>query len=171
MVTGRYSRPDNMFGTVGLLDMIMKCEVAPSLCPPSTDHFPITTNLLLPQERVDSPPTFNFREVDWDEFKKKLEANLNTAPNPQHINTQEQLTTAIDELTQAIQAMIQENLAKTKPRPDAKRWWNRDLRRMKKELNRLRAISFRNCMLADHPSHEEVRHKSNQYREAIIQAK
>ena len=82
MVTRRYSRLDNVFGTVGLSDMITKCKVAPSLHPPSTDHFPITTNLLLPQERVDSPPTFNFREVDWDEFKKKLEANLNTAPNP-----------------------------------------------------------------------------------------
>jgi hypothetical protein len=42
---------------------------------------------------------------------------------------------------------------------------------MKKELNRLRAISFRFRTLADHPSHEELRTKNMQYGEAIVQAK
>ena len=69
-----------------------------------------------------------------------------------------------EDLTLAIQAMIQENVTKTKPRPDVKRWWNRELRKMKREFNKLRYDSFRN-------SHEELRHKSNQFREEIVQAK
>ena len=57
----------------------------------------------------------------------------------------------------AIQEMIQENVIKTKPRPDTKRWWNGDLRKVKKDLNRLKSVSFRNRAVADHFSHEELR--------------
>ena len=33
MVMGRYSRPDNVFSTIGISDLITSCEVAPSLRP------------------------------------------------------------------------------------------------------------------------------------------
>ena len=59
----------------------------------------------------------------------------------------------------------------SKPRPDAKRWWNGDLKRARKELNRIRSTSYRFRALADHPSHEELRLKSGQYGELIVQAK
>ena len=36
MVTKKYSRPDNVFITPGLLDMITKCEVDPVIRPTST---------------------------------------------------------------------------------------------------------------------------------------
>jgi endonuclease/exonuclease/phosphatase family metal-dependent hydrolase len=52
MVTGRYSRPDNVFTTTGLTELIVRCEVDPTLRPTSTDHFPIITNILLPQEKT-----------------------------------------------------------------------------------------------------------------------
>src|ERR1700678_538876 len=84
MVTGRYSRPDNVFSTAGISDLITRCEVTPSLRPTSTDHFPIVTNIMLPQERVENTPSLNFREVDWELFRKKLSDKLDTAPNPQH---------------------------------------------------------------------------------------
>ena len=48
MVTKRYSRPDNVFATNGLADHITVCKVDPTSRPPSTDHFPITTNIQLP---------------------------------------------------------------------------------------------------------------------------
>lgn len=57
MVTKRYSRPDNVFNTVGLSDYIIKCEVDPALRPPSTNHFPITTDISLPQERIEAIPS------------------------------------------------------------------------------------------------------------------
>ena len=82
MVTGRYSRPDNVFNTISISDFITRCEVVPSLHPTSTDHFPIVTNIQLPQERVDHPSSFNFREVEWDGFRKKLADRLSMAPNP-----------------------------------------------------------------------------------------
>ena len=171
MVTKCYSRPDNVFSTPRLVDLITSCEVDPSLRPTSTDHLPITTNILLPQERVQEAPSYNFREADWESFNASLEAKLTEIPNPTNILNQEQLTTAADQLTQAIQETISKEVAKSKPRPDAKRWWNGDLRKLKKELNRLKALSYRFRALTDHPYHQELRTKSNKYGEAIIQAK
>ena len=117
------------------------------------------------------PPSYNFREVNWDVFRQKFRARLNATPNPPAINTQDQLIEAADRLTQALQVTIQENVIKSKPRPDTKRWWNSDLKKMKKELNRLRAKSFMFRAVADHPSHEELRAKSNIYGEAIVVTK
>src|ERR1700678_1904678 len=139
--------------------------------PPSTDHFPIVTNLQLPQGRVENTPSLNFREVDWGVFRKKLTAKLSTAPNPRQIDDQEKLSTAAVALTRSIQETIQENVAKVKPRPDAKRWWNGDLRKARRELNRIRSVSFRYRALANHSSHEELRTKSSHYGDQIVQAK
>jgi endonuclease/exonuclease/phosphatase family metal-dependent hydrolase len=171
MVTKRYSRPDNVFCTPGITESITKCEVDPSLRPTATDHFPIVTNILLPQERANIPPTHNFREVDWNNFRSKLRIKLLNTPEPQNLNGIDQLSEAADHLTRALQETITEEIPKTKPKPDAKRWWNGDLKRMRKELNRLRIQSFRYRAIADHPSHEELRTKSNQYGEAIVLAK
>ena len=43
MVTKRYSRPDNVFCTKGISNMIMQCNVLPSLKPTAMDHFLIIT--------------------------------------------------------------------------------------------------------------------------------
>jgi hypothetical protein len=171
MVTKQYSRPDNVFNTPGISEFITKSEVAPSLRPACTDHFPILTNILLPQERVTAQPTYNFREADWNNYRHKLRIRLAATPDPQVIENLAQLTEAAELLTQALQETIREEIPKTKPRPDAKRWWNGDLRRRKKEINRLRVHSYRFRALADHPSHEQLRIKSSQYGNAIVQAK
>jgi len=42
---------------------------------------------------------------------------------------------------------------------------------MRKELNRIRADSYRNRALTDHSSHKELKKKSNTYGEAILLAK
>ena len=60
MVTGKYSRPDNIFNTAGLTELITRCEVDPTTRPTSTDHFPILTDIILPQERTASQPSHNF---------------------------------------------------------------------------------------------------------------
>jgi Reverse transcriptase (RNA-dependent DNA polymerase) len=83
----------------------------------------------------------------------------------------EQLNTAIGDLTQALQETVQEVVKRSKPRLDAKRWWNGELIKMRKELNRLRSDSYNFRAIANHRSHRELRKKSRKYGEAIIQAK
>ena len=171
MVTKRYSRPDNVFSTSRISELITKCEVDPSLRPTSTDHFPIITNILLPQERATVHPSHNFREADWDNFRSKLKLKLQLIPDPPNIDNVEQLTLEAEQLTQALQKTISEEIPITKPRPDSKRWWNGDLKRKRKGINRLRTVSYRYRAIADHPSHAELKIASGQYGEAIILAK
>ena len=108
MRSKRYSRPDNVFSTPGLQEFVVKCDVDPSIRPTSTDHFPIHTNILLPQERVNTPPTFNFRETDWAEYKKKLIPRLRHSQDKPVITNAEELNQAIADLTTAIQETTQE---------------------------------------------------------------
>ena len=81
MRSKRYSRPDNVFSTPLLQDAIIKCEVDPTIRPTATDHFPVVTHIQLPQERINAPLSYNFRETDWEEFKKKLEPKLGRTPD------------------------------------------------------------------------------------------
>ena len=143
MVTKRYSRPDNIFCTEGLKDLIVTCKVDPTIQPTSIDHFPMITKLLIPQERVKSLPSLNFREANWDIFKRELRTKLSTLPTETTITNIEQLNMVANHLTKAIQETIYQNIRKTKLKPDTKRWWNGDLNRLKKELHKLRANSYK----------------------------
>ena len=131
MVTKRYSRPDNLFCTGNLLDWIIKCEVDPILQPTSTDHFLITTKLLITQERTIETPSYNFREVDWGLFS--VREKLNKLSKPTIINNNKQLNRDIHQLTSTLQDTIKETVRITKPRLDAKRWWNSKLTILKKK--------------------------------------
>src|ERR1700679_1776681 len=81
MRSERYSRPDNVFCTPGIRDHITICDVDASSRPTSTDHFPIVTHIVLPQDRVKNVTSLNFRDADWKEFRKKLKTKLSNSPD------------------------------------------------------------------------------------------
>jgi Endonuclease-reverse transcriptase len=171
MVTKRYSRPDNVFGSSAIEGFVTICDVSPSLRPPCTDHFPIVTTVSLPQSRINDRSSFNFREVDWDLFRKTLEQKLATLPPPEPIETAVQLTTVTDGLMKALVDTVEKCVKRSKPGPDSKRWWTKDLKKMRRKLNRLRAGSYKLRAIADHPVHREYKEASNKYGEAILVAK
>ena len=43
--SGNWTHPDNVWCTGTSIDLINKCDVAPELRPPRTDHLPITTEI------------------------------------------------------------------------------------------------------------------------------
>ena len=99
MVTKKYSRPDNIFITEGLNELITVCKVDPELKPPYTDHYTITTNILIPQKKATTNLSYNFRDIDWKSFKTKLSNKLNTIPIPTQYQNSEQIKLVIDLLT------------------------------------------------------------------------
>jgi ribonuclease HI/exonuclease III len=171
MRSKKYSRPDNVLCTATLQPHITKCTVDARVRPTSTDHFPIVTNLDLPQTRILPDPSYNFRTADWDDFNKTLANKLNLIPRPERIRNAQQLEEVANNITRSLQETIKEEITQSKPRPDAKRWWNSDLNKKRKELNRLRKDSYKNRTLANHPIHRELRRKSRTYGKAIVQAK
>ena len=149
----RYSRPNNLFTSPGIQDQITKCEVDPASRPTSTDHFPIVTHVLLPQERITTSPSYSFRDTNWDDYRKNLRLKLRRLHNEPAITNEEQLNKAAEILTKALQETTKEVVKLSRPKPDAKRWWNNDLKKTKKELNRLRSKSYSYRTLTHHPSH------------------
>ena len=57
-------------------DKVVYCTTDPHLQRPGTNHVPILMVLELPVEQEQKSLTRNFREVDWDEFRKELGARL-----------------------------------------------------------------------------------------------
>jgi ribonuclease HI len=171
MRTKKYSRPDNVFASPGTQDFVDKCDTDLSLHPPCTDHFPITTTLTLPQQKSNPAPRYNFREADWDSFRKTLTKKLAQNTKPAPLTNIAQLNKAANEIMNALQETVEECIKRSKPRPHSKRWWNSDLKKMQKALNRLRVDSYRNRTLTSHPSHDRLRKASNEYGEAIVTTK
>jgi len=92
-------------------------------------------------------------------------------PLPTHIKSAEELQQAASDLTTTIQTTIQEKVKLSKPCPHSKRWWNSDLRQLKKELNKLSHTCMRQREVPDHPCHRERKTKAYKYGEAILKAK
>jgi len=168
MVSERFSRLDNVFGTPEIQEHVMRCEVVPSLRPTCTDHFPIVTNISLPQSQIITTPNYNFHQVDWPSFQKSLKACLSLLPAPRKIGNQDQLDSAASGVTKALHETIWKCVKRSKPCPDLKRWWNGELRKKKKQLNKLRATSFRNQAFPLHPVHRELKKQLNKYSETIL---
>ena len=171
MRTKKFSRPDNVFCSSTLQPYITKCEVRAQSRPTATDHFPIATQIDLPQTRIPPDPSYNFKLADWDEFRQALTDKLATLPHPEPIHDAQGLEQMASNVTKALQETISSKITRSKPFPDTKRWWNKELTAARKELNKLRSDSYRYRAVANHPSHRKLRRKSNIYGNAIITAK
>ena len=90
---------------------------------------------------------------------------------PTLIDTSEQLQQAAENLTSVYQMTIQERIPINRPCPHSKRWWNSDLRSLKKRVNQLSKLCLRQRAVPDHPCHEEQKQVVNEYGEAILKAK
>ena len=171
MRSKNYSRPDNVFCTARTMDLVIRCEVDTRLQPPKTDHFPIVTILDIPQKRLPPPERYNFKKADWVKFRRCLEDKVVALPEPTEITDEIHLERAAAELTEALQGAMQDTIEKTREPPDAKRWWNGELRKMKREQNKLSSESMRFRALPNHPSHQQLKEARNQYAEEIVKAK
>jgi hypothetical protein len=171
MVTKNISRPDNVFCSNNFRNMVVRCDVDASLQPPKTDHFPIVTSIEIPQERISVQPSCNFRDVDWEEFNKDLSHHLAILPPPHIISSEGEFQETVSKLTETIQKSICTVVPENKPHPYSKRWWTKDLAKMKKSVNRLNASAFKYRAIREHPIHEDLRQAKKNYANAITKAK
>lgn len=171
LVSKRYSRPDNVFCSSVISEMVIRCEVDPRARPTKTDHFPIVTILELPQERIKPKATYDFRMADWEDFRENLTIRLAEIPEPSPLLTDQDFQKAAEDLTEAIRDTIRTRVKLKRLAPQSRRWWNRDLSNLRKQLNKLSAESYRFRAIEIHPSHRALRKIRNKYGNAIIEAK
>jgi endonuclease/exonuclease/phosphatase family metal-dependent hydrolase len=90
-VTKLWSRLDQVFITDHSINALITCETQPDHWGVNTDHLPILTVLDLKVEHAAEQEIPNFRNVDWEEFQRKLSIQLDKTTAPSTITSQSQL--------------------------------------------------------------------------------
>jgi hypothetical protein len=156
MVMKNLSQPDNIFCSTAMKDILTICDIDALLQPPKMDHFPIITSINITQECTVPKPFRNFQDVDWSEFHMTLETKLSLLPPPSVISLLQALTARVEDLTKAIQETITTEVPVNNPVLRSKRWWTKELSKMKKMVNRLNSMAFKYHTLPDHPMHKDL---------------
>jgi len=154
-----------------MVNKVVYCTTDPRLRGPGTDHVPILTVLELPAKRADRTPRYNFRVVEWEDFKKELATRMEELPEPGPIRSEEEYEAAVSGLTRVLQETIHAMVPVTRPSPHSKRWWSKELDILKKKKNKLSSTSYKYRALTGHPSHEEHRRIRREYSSTIVTAK
>ena len=151
--------------------MVLICEVLTDLPGINTDHLPILTSLDLELARAPSNPPKNFRNVDWEEFEKSLGAKVDKLPPPTDIKTLGELNIACNKLTEAIQATINDKVPTTSVGINAKRWWSKELKKLRQIANNKGRTASKYGNWLDHHSHKERREANKLFQRALENAK
>ena len=152
---GRWTRPDNVWHTNAQADPIQCCEVLPNIRPPLADHMPIITVVYLPLPRVAAPPILDFRLADWPSVNTALDARLSVESPAVRIQTKEEFIAKVDTVVKIIKEVLEANLEPKRPSPYARRWWTKDLSKLRTKQNKLSNQSYKFRLIPNHPSHAE----------------
>ena len=97
----------------------------------------------------------NFRQVDWEQFHKILDWQLEQQDPATTINTQAQLDKAYDNLTNTIQETISKTVPVTTICAKTKQWWIKELTMLLKESKRLERQSYKHRDKPFHYTHKQ----------------
>lgn len=165
--TGNWTRPDNIFGTEQILDMVISCTTDPEARGPKMDHLPIQlildTNIL----STDEEPHRNWRDVDWEKFNEALSNSLSPHP-PLPLATDEEFQFMAGFITQCITETVDKFIPHSKPCPHSKHWWTKDLSSLRKKVAKLHHLAYK---MRGIPLHEELKRTKNEYTNLIQETK
>jgi len=165
------TRPDNVFMSYSLLDLLTYCNAEPERQPVKTDHFPIITKVDVSTAPHEEPQWFNFRETDWEEFRSALELCLQRIPKPETITSIPNFDNLLTDLNKALTDTMDAVVPKFKICPHTKRWWSDELRKMKKAVAKKGRKAYGKRFNLSHPIQDEYKALRCQYAQAIRTAK
>jgi ribonuclease HI len=148
-----WSRLDNVFLSDHSTDLLISCATLPEQRGVCTDHLPILTKLDMSVQTNPERSFHNFRDIDWDQFRKALGENLERLDPQTPIISQTQLDKSCADLTNVIQSTINNNVPKTRICAKSKRWWTKELTTLRKAAKRLGRQSFKFKHLPFHHTH------------------
>jgi hypothetical protein len=169
--TGNYTRPDNVFCSNELADHMIYCNTEPARKPVNTDHMPVITVFDLEVLRIMMAPRPNYAATDWKKFREKLMPRINSRRATKTIKSTEEFDEVLTHLKNALQDTINEVVPIAKPCPHSKRWWNEDLTKLRRQLNRREKEAYRWRGYQWHPVHGEVKELQRKYAAAIQKTK
>ena len=170
-VTKQWSRLDQVFLSDHSENILISCDTQPDQWGINTDHLPIVTELDLKVIHAEEEEIPNFRNVDWEEFRKELSSQLNKHPPPAPITHQSQLDDSCASLTKAIQRTIEFQVPVTTLSPKSKRWWTKELTQLRRRANKLGRQSYNRRHDPENAVHGEHVSAAKNYRKTLEQTK
>ncbi|KIM57740.1 hypothetical protein SCLCIDRAFT_129702 [Scleroderma citrinum Foug A] len=141
--TGNWTRPDNIFCTDHSEEILISCTTDLGQRGPKTDHVPVLMELDLTvierwwSAQVLNTEMYNYREVDWEEFKDYLNEALACLPPPAPLMLEEEFQRTAKNIDLALHDTIEKHVPKTKPCPHTQQWWTKELTDLRKHANQL----------------------------------
>ena len=169
--TGNHTRPDNVFVSPDLLELIVRCDTIPEDKPGGTDHYPIILTLDILIMVTVPPPRPNFRAVDWPEFRKELEEHIKDIPVDTPVLDVLTFRTRLTALYTALKRTIEAKVPTSRPSAFVKRWWTKELDVMKGKKARLGRKSYNTRAEPLHPNHKDYKRHRNKYTNALFRTK
>jgi len=166
-----WSRLDQVFISDHSENLLISCNTQPDQRGINTDHLPIIMELGLAADIIQEEDINNFRNVDWDEFRKELSVQLANLLQPVLIDNQEQLEHSCKSLTKAIQRVIVTQVPVTNITPKSKRWWTKELTQLCRQSNKLGRQSYDWRHDLGHAIHGAHVVASKQYRKLLDQTR
>jgi hypothetical protein len=169
---GNWTRPDNVFASPEVADLIIQCNIDPSIRPIHSDHLPIVTVLDIRTEAAAARNAHAWKATNWEEFRDSLETTLRRLVGaPSRIETYEQLERTALLLDQAIEEVRDQHVREVTISPHTKRWWTPELTLARQLHRKLKLKSHKQRMTMDHLVHAEARAASQTYDRLISDAK
>lgn len=166
-VSKKWTRLDHVFVTEHTIDRILICEARLGDRGLNTDHVPIVTRVDASLGRNKTTKTHNFRNVDWDEFRKVMEAQLTGLGFPRRLANQIEVTRECDRLTKAIQETISNVVPYTTVCPHSKRWWTKEVKDLRKKFRKIGREASKCRNSPEHAVHVEFREVRKIYNKSI----
>lgn len=171
MASKNYTRPDNVFMSEGALAVLTDCTTHPAHQPASSDHIPVETILDIPLSFLPPIQKPDFRKTDWEKFRATLATRLQLITSATSIASKEAFDAHLTSLYEAIEHAIDEHVPLVQLSPFAKRWWSKELEKLrKKKMSLGRKAAARKHLPGDR-IHGQFRKARNKYSNAIKKAK
>jgi hypothetical protein len=168
---GNWTRPDNVFLSHDLVDLIVKCDTDPSNRPIVTNHLPIVLELDLGVDTQRPVESYIWKEVEWSDLRIDLEAALSTYGPPRQLNTIAELEHAAILFDQIFEELTAKHVRRVTISPHTKRWWTPDLTAARKDSRAMKLKSYNLRFEPEHPVHAEAKRTANAYKTLMRQTK
>jgi ribonuclease HI len=131
------STPDTVFASHNLANAVICCNT--HTVDHGSDHKGIVleTSTVLDNYEEREKKRLYF-EADWEAVRVALDQSLATSYTWTSLNTTHQLDQAAEDLVALVNTTLEEMVPRAKPSPYAKRWWTKELSKLRHQLTVLR---------------------------------
>ena len=171
MASKNYTRTDNVFVSIDMHNALITCDTKPYDQPPRTDHMPIDTTIDLELRRNTEKMRYDFRAINWDKFNETLANKIQNQVLSTTLTCSADLFDRIDLLNRIINETIEEEAPTTRPTSYTKRWWTKEISKLRQTMRSRNRAAYRNRTNLNHPAHQEYKEARNTYANAISKAK